>query len=165
MEHISKLASHALQNESQRPVGTPCAPLMSEKLLVALWVKMGHLYGHRWTATFGESAMFNGDLSDVARTWASGLAGVTGEQIAVGLKACSESADGWPPTLPEFRAACLGKKNEAGGDKHYCPTFNGPVHERVTDRSRLLSNEDRDTRRAKLRDGFARIIEALKGRG
>lgn len=65
---------------------------------------MTEIYGHRWSATFGEST----DGNSAAETWAKGLAGVTGSQLADGLKACIASSDPWPPTLPEFRAMCLG---------------------------------------------------------
>ena len=37
--------------------------------------------------------------------WRDGLAGLTGEQIAHGLETWT---DAWPPSLPEFRDACLG---------------------------------------------------------
>ena len=107
--------------------------------------------------------MVDGRLTEVARTWVSGLAGITGEQIAVGLMACCDMSDSWPPTLPGFRAACLGKKDYSGGDRHYCPTYNGPVHERITDRSKLLSSDDRDAQRAKNREHVAKMKAALKG--
>jgi len=38
--------------------------------------------------------------------WRAGLAGVTGEQIRHGLETWQEP---WPPSLPEFRHACLGQ--------------------------------------------------------
>lgn len=39
--------------------------------------------------------------------WAEGLAGLDQRQIAHGLKAWKED---WPPTLPEFRKACIGEQ-------------------------------------------------------
>lgn len=65
---------------------------------------MAEIYGHRWTSAYGETA----DDAGAGETWAKGLAGITGEQLGEGLKACLASADPWPPTLPEFRARCLG---------------------------------------------------------
>ncbi len=65
---------------------------------------MAEIYGHRWTASFGA----NPDPDGAAGTWAKGLAGITPVQLADGLKACITSSDPWPPTLPEFRAMCLG---------------------------------------------------------
>lgn len=64
---------------------------------------MAEIYGHRWTSSYGDSPDDAG-----GGTWAKGLAGVTSAQLAAGLAACIASADPWPPTLPEFRARCLG---------------------------------------------------------
>lgn len=68
-----------------------------------LWLRMAEIYGHRWTAAYGE----NPD-NGAGDTWAKGLAGVSPAQLAEGLKASIASADPWPPTLPDFRARCLG---------------------------------------------------------
>lgn len=65
---------------------------------------MTEIYGHKWTSAYGDEAGPEG----AAGTWAKGLAGVTVEQVAEGITACLVSADPWPPTLPEFRAMCLG---------------------------------------------------------
>ena len=40
--------------------------------------------------------------------WSHGLAGLTGEQIRRGLDTWQEA---WPPSLPEFRRACMGTDN------------------------------------------------------
>lgn len=69
-----------------------------------IWVRMAEIYGHKWTSAYGETA----DDGGAGETWAKGLAGITPEQLGEGLKACLASADPWPPTLPEFRARCLG---------------------------------------------------------
>lgn len=66
---------------------------------------MAQIYAHRWTAPHGESP---DALGSSAETWAKGLAGISGQQLAEGLKACITRADEWPPTLPAFRALCLG---------------------------------------------------------
>lgn len=63
---------------------------------------MAEIYGHRWTSSYGDSE------AGTAQTWAKGLAGVSPVQLAAGLSDCIASADPWPPTLPEFRARCLG---------------------------------------------------------
>ena len=39
-----------------------------------------------------------------------------------------------------------------------------PAHERVTDRSRLLSGDERDAKRTKNREQVAKMKEALRGR-
>ncbi len=64
---------------------------------------MAEIYGHRWTAAYGESAD-----EGAGETWAKGLAGLSVQHVAAGIGACIASADPWPPTLPEFRAKCLG---------------------------------------------------------
>ena len=64
-----------------------------------LWQRMGAIYGHRWSSSYG--------LTDIGDTWAIGLASMTPEQIGVGITACIKSGDEWPPSLPKFRAMCL----------------------------------------------------------
>lgn len=71
--------------------------------LPELWAAMLATYGHRWAGAYGQ----NPD-GVAAATWATGLAGLTSQQIAAGLRACLTHGDGWPPTLPEFRVLCLG---------------------------------------------------------
>lgn len=66
------------------------------------WQRMSEIYGHRWVSSYGDNAG-----GAAARTWASGLAGLAGEQIARGISGCMTSAEPWPPTLPEFRRLCL----------------------------------------------------------
>ena len=43
-----------------------------------------------------------------ADTWAAALAGLTGAQIAEGLRACVAEGEEFPPNAPRFRAMCLG---------------------------------------------------------
>lgn len=68
-----------------------------------LWLRMGEIYGHRWSSAYGESAELG-----AGATWGKGLADCSPRQIANGLSAALVSADPWPPTLPQFRAMCLG---------------------------------------------------------
>jgi hypothetical protein len=63
---------------------------------------MAAFYGTRWTGSFGE------DPYDVeGDTWAAGLGDLSPEQLATGLRGCMRSADGWPPSMQEFRALCF----------------------------------------------------------
>jgi len=67
---------------------------------------MAAIYGHRWTSAYGEDAN-----SIAGREWAGGLTTMTLAQIKHGIDACNDGrgpADGWPPTLPQFRELCLG---------------------------------------------------------
>lgn len=60
---------------------------------------MAEIYGHRWTASFGERI-------DQNHAWASVLAGMTGAQIATGLNHLVSARLAWPPTAPEFLSFC-----------------------------------------------------------
>ena len=60
---------------------------------------MAEIYGHRWTASFGERI-------DQGHAWASVLAGMTGQQIATGLNHLVSARLAWPPTAPEFLGFC-----------------------------------------------------------
>lgn len=66
-------------------------------------------YPGRWAPTMGDSPQHaDGSLTVAGDTWARGLAGLNGAQLARGLEACLAASSGWPPTLPEFRAKALG---------------------------------------------------------
>lgn len=70
------------------------------ELVDRLFVRLSEMYGSKF------ASMWDGQsLDGVKRTWADGLAGLSMQQIADGLKKCL-SRD-WPPSLPEFRALCL----------------------------------------------------------
>jgi hypothetical protein len=105
MQHLASLSQTALAAlpTKVRPEIVHGASL-SSTITRTLWVRMAEIYGHRWTSSYGESSDANG----AAGTWAKGLSGIDSMQIAAGLKSCIVSANPWPPTLPEFRAMCLG---------------------------------------------------------
>lgn len=70
---------------------------------------MTAIYGARWVSAMGASPEdAAGKLTVAGDTWAQGLAGLTGDQLACGLRACVHAGDGWPPSLPEFRLSCMG---------------------------------------------------------
>lgn len=66
---------------------------------------MTEIFGHRWTSTYGET---DTAIIGAGRTWATALAGMGPEQIRRGIAAAALGADPWPPSLPAFRALCLG---------------------------------------------------------
>lgn len=69
---------------------------------------MTAIYGARWASSMGISPIGqDGSLTMAGDTWAQGLAGIKADMIAAGLRACLASGEGWPPTLPEFRALCV----------------------------------------------------------
>jgi len=84
-----------------KPPATP-APV-SITAIATVWTRMAEIYGTRWTSGFGADPS-----TGAGSTWAKGLAGITAQQLGAGLTACIAAADPWPPTLPEFRARCLG---------------------------------------------------------
>lgn len=56
----------------------------------------------------------SGNLTDVAQTWASGLAGFNGIAIAGALHSCVAAGDDWPPSLPVFRRMCTTPSPDLG---------------------------------------------------
>lgn len=66
-----------------------------------LFSKFQVRYGHKWT-----SAMPSPELIELAVVeWGEILAGLSPEQVRHGLDGWREA---WPPSAPEFRAACKG---------------------------------------------------------
>lgn len=107
--------SHIQQPSTARTVSS--ADAQPAPIMRRLWQRMTEIYGHRWTSAYGEDA-----AGSAGKTWARGLSGVAPAQIAAGLEEALVSADDWPPTLPRFRAMCMGipplaavRANIAGG--------------------------------------------------
>lgn len=74
--------------------------MLNEADLSRLWVLMTKIYGHKWLCNFGQA--------DKDNVWLAGLRGLTPDMIKQGLNACVNQFKTWPPTLPEFKALCLG---------------------------------------------------------
>ena len=153
MQQVSNLANQALQNGQPKAEKT-----LNAQVLVNLWERMTHLYGHKWTSTFGESAVSGNELTDVAKTWASALQGLTGEQLAEGLRGCVNRADPWPPSAPEFVGLC----KKTGRNEHGLNYI--PQHLRVPilDRSSLLSSDVRDEQRKSFRENLHKLANNLR---
>ncbi len=150
------------RSEQQKPASNGSETTLTPKLLINLWERMTHIYGHRWISAYGESAVYDGELSDTAKTWGSGLHGVNGDQLAQGLHACIERADPWPPSLPEFAAMCKGRgKNDLGLD--YVPEYH---RSRETRPGRMLeSDPDKAKRKEAAAEGVRSLREVLKTGG
>lgn len=101
MQHLNSLLPNALQ--STLPSTTVEKSPLATRATETLWLRLGEIYGHKWTSAYGDKA-----TGSAAQTWAKGLGGLTALQVADGLKSCLANPDPWPPTLPEFRARCLG---------------------------------------------------------
>lgn len=121
---------------------------IAPRAIAALWARFTHLYGHRWETSYGPALNEAGELMPIAATWAKALAGFVPEDFARGLHACLERPDGWPPTLPEFRALCQPPRPLA------------PCHLPFS-RALLESDERKAARKAAARAGLAAVKQAL----
>jgi hypothetical protein len=130
--------------------------------MLNLWERLNHIYGHKFSSTYGESAFNEDGLTEAAKTWASGLRGLTGDQVANGLRECVDCGEAWPPTLPEFVKMCKGSAiNRFGLD--YIPEYHR--EEPIVDESRLLSSDQREAAREKGKEELQRMKDILKGKG
>lgn len=91
--------------ESGQQTGEREAKSLTQHHMAQLWERMTMIYGHKWTSSYGETD---------DGTWRSGLAGITPEGVAHGLRKCVAKGLGWPPTLPEFREMCGLSPEELG---------------------------------------------------
>ena len=122
-----------------------------------LWERLTHIYGHKFASAYGETATEGNNLTEAARTWSSGLRGLTGEQIASGLRECINCGASWPPTLPEFVKMCKGEsENEFG--LNYVPEY----HRKEYRRDRLIeSDENKEKHKAAYEEGMSGIKDIL----
>lgn len=64
---------------------------------------MAGMFGHTWISQYGPKPDgLGGD------TWAAALSGISGAQLAQGLRETLLLASDFPPSAPRFRALCLG---------------------------------------------------------
>lgn len=111
-------------NESSAPPEPTIEP-MSQSLVDELWRRMTRIYGHRWLSNFGERD---------DGTWAAGLRGITAQHLAAGFRATVDSGEYWPPSLPQFRALCLGLPNQSAAVAAALCTYNeSPLALRMRD--------------------------------
>lgn len=90
--------------ESRLPIKPPQGTATeSNPRLKHIWERMLAIYGDGWALRYGDEAK-----GIAAETWKHGLADLSGEQLAEGFRALIRSGKGFPPTLPEFRALCMG---------------------------------------------------------
>ena len=106
MRHVATSTTPlSLASSAPQPTSTS-QNLLTERHMADLWRRMSRIYGHRWTSAFGAK-----DDS----TWLRGLRDMTPAQVGHGLSRCAtHRADGWPPTLPEFRALCTPTAEDLG---------------------------------------------------
>lgn len=81
---------------------------------------MAGLYGHKWISSYGTSDTKlddDGKPRPDSGIWGKALAGISGPQIAHGMKLCATRAGdqaAWPPSAPEFRDMCLAGQSALG---------------------------------------------------
>ena len=156
MDHINKHLSKASQKEPQ-----PLEKTMSNKMMVNLWERLNHIYGHRFSSAYGVAAYDESGITEAAKTWASGLRGVSGNQVANGLRECVDCGEAWPPTLPEFVLMCKGIiKNRFG--LTYVPECYRDAP--IVDESKLLSSDQVKKSRESGRSELDKMREVLRGR-
>lgn len=88
------------QSAASTPRHSPSTParLPDEAVstvLTRLRAMHGDAFDRRWSGVA---------IADLRDTWAAGLAGISGQELATGLRAAA--AHRWVPTLPEFAAMC-----------------------------------------------------------
>lgn len=84
---------------------------LSDKIICHTWQRMLSIYGHKWSSHLGLADDGTGLITDSAKTWQKGLAGVTLEQLKYGFDMLIFKNHDWPPSLPEFRKLCLSNVN------------------------------------------------------
>lgn len=112
----SRVEGQSEGSRMSQPTGEAMSSRLSDALLETLWSKMTEIFGHRWTSSFG---------SEPSKVWASGLAGVTGLQLADGLRKIVQRGMDWPPSLPEFRSLCEGIQTFDEVRAEFAPGFSG----------------------------------------
>ena len=99
------------QREGWSPRETP---RHSDAVMERFWLRMSEAYGHKWTSQFG---------SRPTSTWSAGLATLTLDQIAAGLRRLGNRGDPWPPALTEFVSLCKPKRENPGAYKYQMPAL------------------------------------------
>lgn len=108
------------RNVSPTPPPVAAEPLRWE-WVARVWERMIAAFPGRWILSMGASphplvqgadgreTVDTTRLTMAGETWSVGLAGLTGQQLGVGLQACMTSwAEKRIPSLAEFRGMCLG---------------------------------------------------------
>jgi len=121
---------------------------------------MTEIYGHKWVSSVGDNPN-----EGAALTWAKGLAGLSRQNLAAGLRGCLTRLDPWPPSLNEFRGMCLEIPSFAQFrlDKDRATPFAVLVWSKVDSyRARHVTAEQTERM---LRDGYQLACEHLMAGG
>ena len=78
-----------------------------------IFAKLNKIYLSRWSDQFSTTAEQNSYMEE----WGIGLAGLSGDQIALALEKCRAESD-WPPSIAKFRKFALGDSRHHVGDAY-----------------------------------------------
>ena len=84
---------------------------MNTSGVAKLFVIFQARYGYKWTSAYSDAEV----AKTAVREWQRGLAEFPDDWIKCGLDTWVGS---WPPSLPEFQAACLPEPEDTGFDIH-----------------------------------------------
>ena len=92
-----------IQNSTSTQRAGDCWPRhwMPKAWALALHRRLSMTYLTRFTSSFADEQTVN----EWAAVWAEGLAGITGEQLKIGLVYSAQHHE-WPPTCAEFLTCC-----------------------------------------------------------
>ena len=121
---------------------------LSEVWVLALFKKFQARYLSKWTSSF------EGIEEIAVKEWAQVLAGLTGEQISIGLNNLS---DEWPPSATGFRAICEGKAVNGFGLTYIPECYREKKRERL-----LESDENKAKHKAAYKSGMSGLKNILK---
>jgi hypothetical protein len=71
------------------------------KVMVALWERMGQLFGPQWETWYGTVD------TQTIRSWQRSLAEFSEQELAGAIKACESWEEKFLPTYPQCRALCM----------------------------------------------------------
>lgn len=74
--------------------------------MAQFFARMEHLYGHRWTGTYGKATNDTNEPTLSAKQWRGDLSGFAKETIRAAMATCETEFQDWPPTVPQFKALC-----------------------------------------------------------
>lgn len=102
------------QNDHQDSQPRYSPSLRQKKLINALWVRMGQLYGHKWSSQEGPATMENGAYSTAFILWCRKTEGLTDEAWQRGFnqieflvkEAARQGEEAWPPSYAGFIGYC-----------------------------------------------------------
>lgn len=113
-ESDAKETLRALAESTPVPTEAAGAVEPPTRWLRRFWERMASMYGAPWHNTQGVSPQDeSGHLTAAGETWSAALSGLTGEQIATGLRACLADGREFAPSAPRFRAMCFNLPTES----------------------------------------------------